>query len=515
MSKQSSLKDLKLWIKETEKEAPSHKPHSKNIQIESENFYQTLINTMTDGLGVMDENGIIIYNNDKLCEMCGYTNDEIIGRPVLELFDETNRNKLIKQISERKKGGKDSYEIVWTHKSGKKIPTIISPQSIYDENGKFKGSFAVVTDISRQKLAENEIRKFKTIADKSNYGVSISGLNGHIIYCNNCFASMHGYTNEELLGKHISIFFSNGKDRQMNNLYDKLIAEGEFTNEEVIHTRKDGSVFPVLLNAQVITDDHYKPLFLSATAIDITGKKLLEAQLIRSERLAATGQLATSIAHEVNSPLQSISNLLHVMKRDCADNEDMLENINLLSSAFGNIHNTVKNLLDLNRPGKEKKQPADVNKIIKSTISLAQSHLNKKKIQLNLDLASELSTINISPQQFGQVIINLINNAVEAISTNQSSNNALKSSSRTNGEISIKTDLINSDLVIKMTDSGSGIPEKDLNKIFDPFYTKKRKLGMGIGLSICNNIIEEYSGTIKAENALNGGAVFTITLPLK
>jgi len=125
-----------------------------------------LVETMTDGLSEIDQNGVATYANDRLCEMWGYTKAEIIGRPVVDFLDEENRRLLEAQLEERKKGRYKSYELVWTRKDGQKIHTHMSPRPFYDKRGKFQGSFAVITDITQRKEEQENLRKARDELEK-------------------------------------------------------------------------------------------------------------------------------------------------------------------------------------------------------------------------------------------------------------------------------------------------------------------------------------------------------------
>ncbi|HEB30462.1 MAG TPA: PAS domain S-box protein [Spirochaetes bacterium] len=243
--------------------------------------------------------------------------------------------------------------------------------------------------------------------------------------------------------------------------------------------------------------------------------ELIKAQdhIIRSERLAATGQLAASVAHEINSPLQAITVLLGKMKMENEGNKELIGDIDILKKAFSNVRDTVKKLMDLNRPGQENKQRINVNAIADSTVALMKSHLKLNKVKIETDLSPKVPDIIASPQQLGHVFLNLINNSVEAMSGVSKSGTRWKERAKIGGEISIKTKLEKDSIIIQVSDTGPGIAEKDLEHIFDPFYTRKKTMGMGVGLSICNGIIEDHNGTIKAGNAKDGGAVFTVILP--
>jgi signal transduction histidine kinase len=136
-------------------------------------------------------------------------------------------------------------------------------------------------------------------------------------------------------------------------------------------------------------------------------------------------------------------------------------------------------------------------------------------ISAQLDLSAQRSTFFASPQQMGQVLMNLINNAVEAITGMPGYFERAHLGQGGGGTIAIRTYNRDEDFVIELRDSGPGIPPADLTRIFDPFFTSKKPMGMGVGLAICYGIVEEHHGRITAANGPEGGAVFTITLPLR
>jgi signal transduction histidine kinase len=243
-------------------------------------------------------------------------------------------------------------------------------------------------------------------------------------------------------------------------------------------------------------------------------EKLIQDRLIRSERLAATGQLAASIAHEINSPLQGISSLLAAIKRADYKDEKLLRNIDLIEEAFGRIGHTVKNLMDLNRPGKEKKQPVNVNNIVENTAALLRNFLKLKHIHIKTDLQADLPELHASPQQLGQVLMNLCNNAVEAIGSVPRAKMPLQDRPAYEGVIRIETFGSDEAVVVTVTDSGPGFREGEAEKVFDPFYTSKKRMGMGVGLSICYGIVEDHHGTIEINPEIKKGAQLVVTLPL-
>lgn len=139
--------------------------------------------------------------------------------------------------------------------------------------------------LEEKRLAEEELRKFKTITDMAGYGVAMSDLEGNVIYLNQSFARMHGYEPDEVIGKNLSVFHTPEQITVVSELNDRVLREGSFQTEEVWHKRADGSIFPTLMSATLIRDNVGNPLFLTATAIDITDRKSAVEALRRSQRL--------------------------------------------------------------------------------------------------------------------------------------------------------------------------------------------------------------------------------------
>lgn len=152
-----------------------------------------------------------------------------------------------------------------------------------DEGGKINHYVAIKEDITERKLAEEELRKFKTIVDQANFGNVLSDLNGVLLYSNDAFAKMHGMEVNEIIGKHLSILHSEKQMIRVAETIDLLKTNGEFNAEEVWRTRKDGSVFPSLMNAKIMVDNNNVPQFMTATVLDISIIKDAERAIRLSE----------------------------------------------------------------------------------------------------------------------------------------------------------------------------------------------------------------------------------------
>jgi len=233
---------------------------------------------------IADLDGNIEYANPKASLTTGYTFDELIGKNPRVLKSGETPDIEYQKLWEDITSGKEWHGIFHNRRKNGELyweSSLISP--ITDHNGKTTHFLAIKEDITEQKLAEQEILKFRTIADQANYGSTITSLEGNILYINDTFARMHGYDIDELLGKNLVIFHNNQQLTLVNELINQLIITGSFSTQEVWHTRRDGTVFPTLMNALIIYDAKKVPQFLSATAIEISELKQKEMELHRSE----------------------------------------------------------------------------------------------------------------------------------------------------------------------------------------------------------------------------------------
>jgi len=363
---------------------------------------------------------------------------------------------------------------------------------------------------AERKLTENSLRnseeKARSIINATADSVVLVDLDGSLIDYNDEFLSRVNRSTTDMLDKKIWEIIPADLKKMLKLKFSELMETGKsvFFTIYAYDSWFEVTYFPVL-------DSESKLIGITVFACDITDKRKIEEQLIQSERLAATGQLAASVAHEINSPLQGISSLLSYLTKTHSKDKSLIEDLELVYNAFGSIRDTVQNLLDLNRPSSAAKSEIDVNVVLNSTILLIKSHLKKNKVKLALDLISREFHVYASPQKINQVFINLLNNSIDAIS--EKANKQTHSEDYT-GSISIKTYVTLENFIVEFSDNGPGIPEHSVQKIFDPFYTSKKHLGMGVGLSICRRIIREFEGTITAENSDGGGAKFKIVLPM-
>jgi PAS domain S-box-containing protein len=261
---------------------------------------EAIIDSMSDSVIVLDSKNRIIDMNPSAQTLTGFTGN-FAGQPVGTVWplwsEQMNVNHWTNQ----------DREIVADH-HGEQRTYDVRTSSLAGWQGDPVCRVIVIRDITERKRAEEEIKKFKTISDRAGYGSVIFDGNGTIIYINKSFAEMHQYTVRDVLGKNQSIFFNKDQMEEVNTLCEQLTKEGSYIGKEVWHTRRDGSVFPTLMNGTLIEDGNGTPLFMTATAIDITERKEAEEKLKTSLREKEV--LLREIHHRVKNNLQIISSLL-------------------------------------------------------------------------------------------------------------------------------------------------------------------------------------------------------------
>jgi len=474
---------------------------------ESEELWRSLVETAPDTIMTVDQAGVIRFINHG---MSGKPPEAVIGRRLYDLLPDEYREtaeEIVRSVF--RTGQTDTFQICMGEPRNPTWHTFrVGPLRM---EHRVIAATIISTNTTEFKLAEELIR-YKELFDNVGDGVFILSDTGKYIDSNDRIEERTGFAKPELAALPLTDLVVPDQAGLVATMLETARHEKEARYEISLKT-KAGAAIPFEINCRYVV---YlgKSCFLCA-ARETTQTKLLQDQLIRSARLAATGQLAASIAHEINSPLQGISALLNVMRTACDGEEYMTRKIDLVRSAFNSIRDTVKHLIDLNRPGKEKKQLTDVNQIVENTVALVRSLLLKNMIAAKLEIEAKNSTLIASPQQLGQVLMNLINNSVEAITGVPEYFERAQLSPGAGGRIAIRTFNRDNEFVVELKDSGPGIPDTDLNRIFDPFFTSKKPMGMGVGLAICLGVIEDHHGRITAANAPQGGAVFTITLPMR
>lgn len=240
---------------------------------------------------------------------------------------------------------------------------------------------------------------------------------------------------------------------------------------------------------------------------DISERRELESVIAQSGKLAALGQLAAGVAHEINNPLTAIIANAQILQRELSPDDEMMESVELISMAGTRAAQMVRNLLDFARKEQIQRVLTDVNDTMRAALSLVQHELLKHAITLEFDMDEQLPAILASPDSLQGVWLNLMLNAIESIDVETAANGK--------GRIRIITQREGDQIVVKIIDNGRGIPKERVGRIFEPFFTTKpHGRGTGLGLSVCRRIVEQHNGAINVESQIGVGTEFKVLLPV-
>jgi C4-dicarboxylate-specific signal transduction histidine kinase len=224
-----------------------------------------------------------------------------------------------------------------------------------------------------------------------------------------------------------------------------------------------------------------------------------QAKLVQSEKLAATGRLAASVAHEINNPLQGISNYLSVISRQVAEDDPLHDDLEMVKLGFERIAEIIRRLRAFYRPAEETMEPTDINGAVGRVLTLLGYQLSMGKVEVKRELAEQELPVLGSAGQLEQVLVNLVLNAQEAMPEG--------------GELMVRTTLHDDMVQLQVSDTGHGLGEEEMSRLFEPFYSRRGGKGLGLGLWISHNIIQGHGGSIEVESKLGEGTTFTINLP--
>jgi histidine kinase len=282
---------------------------------------------------------------------------------------------------------------------------------------------------------------------------------------------------------------------------------------KVHHRRKDGTLFYVDVYACRTTHSHKHGVI--ATTVDITESLAKETQLIQASKMATLGEMATGVAHELNQPLTVMKTASSYLKRKVDREEAIKEEILKTMAEEIDAHvdrasKIIRHLREFGRKSEVSKEKVQINEPLLNALDIFSQQLKLRGIEVVKNLEEDLPTILADSNRLEQVFINLLINARDAIEEKWQRSDHKREAKK----IFLETTSQEGTVMIKVKDTGAGMPQSVLDKIFEPFFTtKKPGKGTGLGLSISYGIVEDYGGTIGVESEPGKGTIFKITFP--
>jgi PAS domain S-box-containing protein len=475
-----------------------------------------------DSIVIGDLDAKIIDVNEVTLKMYGTDNKrDIIGKSSFDLIAPEDREKALagmKEVLEKEYSKDREYNII--AKDGSRIPVEMNTAIMKDADGKPIGFVAISRDITERKEMEEKLRQYsehleelvqkrteELLESEKRYSVLVEEARDivaiiqdeKIVFVNRKGSEVMGYSQEELIGLPYENIVTEKYRQLVNESYKRrMLGEMAPSTYEVELISKTGEHVPTELGVTRI-DHQGRPASL-IFGRDIRERKQLEGQHLKLEKLATMGELATMVAHDLRNPLTSIRNASFYIKNTCpnratAECKTALEMFDIIEQETVFANNIINDLLDFaaKRPLQKKRQ--NINEIIEDSLTKGNIPRNTE-VERNFKKA----IIGIDEKQLERVFLNLIKNAVQAMPDG--------------GKLAVTTKETKDNVEIIFADTGVGISEENMSKLFTPLFTTKAK-GIGMGLAICKNIVEQHNGTIEVKSKVGQGTTFTIKLPKK
>jgi PAS domain S-box-containing protein len=475
----------------------------------SESFLNKVVNAAGALIIYLDPDGRIIYCNKKAASLASRDEADLAGEHWTKiLFSHKNtqmKQQMFKAVLDDavSYGRTNAFEGLISGPENKEhlISWCLTPISA--KEGGLDGVLLVGNDITELKEKETSLKNIDTtlkniMSSIREYALFAINLEGKITYFGMGSEYLFGWSKNEIIFKDILLLFPEG-DPGLAQMLDEVRGKGKYEIETELR-KKDGSLFPVDLTVNQLKDTAGRLIGYILIAKDITEIKKMEYHVFQTEKMAAIGQLAAGMAHEINNPLFVISGKIELLKDEKSFGEDIRRDLNVMGAQTDRIRNLVDRLLKFARKSIPRLETVGINEIIESVLPLVLYHkLPDSNVIMDKHLSQNLPPVKGDLNQLQEVFVNLFINAYQAM---PQGGRLFVSTSATEGKF----------VQVVISDTGRGIPAESLKNIFMPFYSTKKD-GTGLGLSICYNIIKNHGGIIDIESQPDKGTTFIVKLP--
>jgi len=466
-----------------------------------------IVAALPDAVVVTGTDRRILAANEKGAELLGWELNDVVGQAIADHVSPEERAHVASREDKVLAGEPQRYETkIINHRTNEERDVAVS-SGPFRVNGELIGTVATLRDITDPKRAQDTLARsearYRHLVESASDAIVTLDANGRFTTVNHAAENISGYKREELVGQWFAPMLPDD-DLPKALAHFQQALSGETGLFESQFYRKDGEIRTISITYSTPQKDEEVLCLIR----DVTDQKMLQEQLIQSEKMSAIGQLVSGVAHELNNPLAGISafaQLLLAEKRFPPDQRTAAETIYSEARRASRI---VQNLLTFARQHKAEKVPTAINQVLDDTLELRGYELRVRGIDVRREYDESIPDTMADAHQLQQVFLNLITNAEQAMEQREGHHHRLTVSTRRSGDA----------IRIEVEDTGAGIPANLIERIFNPFFTTKPTgSGTGLGLSISLGIVREHEGKIWAENASQsggGGARFVVEVPI-
>jgi two-component system sensor kinase FixL len=478
-----------------------------------------IVSSSDDAIVGKTMDGLVTDWNQAAQTIFGYRADEIIGKSISVLLPpglEDEEERILERI--RRGERIDHFETRRRRKDGRIIDVSVTVSPLYDDSGNLIGASKVARDITSAKKSQLQLQEreahLKSVLDTVPDAMIVIDTRGVMQSFSATAEKLFGYRAEEAVGRNVSILMPEPYGSQHDSFLARYLATGEKRiigiGRVVVGRRKDGSTFPMELAVGEMRSGDRR--FFTGFVRDLTERQQtqqrlqdLQAELIFMSRFTALGEMASTLAHELNQPLTAVTSYLNGVRRllDGGRVEELpmvRDAVDYAAEQALRAGQIIKRLREFVARGESERRGENLQKLIEEASALALVGAKEDGARVSFLYDPNIQSVMVDKIQIQQVILNLMRNALEAM---------LEVDKR---ELTVATRSMGQDMVeISVTDTGPGIAPEISAKLFQPFMTTKPH-GMGVGLSISRTIVEAHGGKLWAEPNPGGGTIFRLTL---
>ncbi|MCB2183241.1 MAG: PAS domain S-box protein [Desulfobulbaceae bacterium] len=510
MPDQSTCAELKIKIKELEKEASVRIEAMVSLEEKLERYYN-LVENASDLIHSVSPQGTFFYVNTAWKETLGYSDDEIKKISLMDIVDESCRNKCRCIFNSLIQGEiLDRNETIFVAKDGRRI-VVEGRCSTQFQDGRpvsMTGIFRDITDrtASEKALRESE-KRYRALFENAHDLIQMIRPDGKLLYVNRSWRKTFGY-NEEDINDGLTIFDLISPDCQQHcvETFQRIITEEKVHYINATFVAKDGREIIIEGNATCKFEDG-NPISTQCIFQDVTEKKKMEEELFKAQKLESVGIFAGGIAHDFNNLLTGIMGNISLSKMYVKPGDKAFARLAATEKACMRASELTQQLLTFAKGGAPVKTTATIRELIMDSTSFA---LRGSNVKSDYDIDPDLWTIEVDKGQLSQVTQNLVINACQAMTNGGTV--TIKARNIKIGEYDVLTLPPGKYVQISVIDQGHGVPKENLNKIFDPYFSSKQQ-GSGLGLAIAYSIIKNHDGLIIVDSEEGKGSTFSIYLP--
>jgi PAS domain S-box-containing protein len=476
-----------------------------------------IVDSADDAIISKSLDGTVTSWNRAAQKLFGYTAAEAIGRPIA-LIIPLDRLAEEADIIRRLRRGEsvDHFETVRVAKGGRSVVVSVTISPLRNAAGEIVGASKIARDIGERLRAQETRARLAAIVDWSQDAIIGTTLDGSITSWNWGAEQLFGYTAAEAVGRHIGLIIPSDRMAEEAEVLAQLARGAPIEHFETVRVTRDGRLLNISLTVSPIRDAAGAVVGASKVGRNITDQvraaqalQRAQAALAQVNRVTTVGVLAASIAHEVNQPLGALANSAASCTRWLAAEPPAIENAQrALERMSGDIRRAAEVITRLRSHlvrQAPRKDRFDINEAILEVIALTSDEMRRHQISLETSLGQNLARVEADRVQVQQVILNLVVNAIEAMSDVGDRPRKLAIASVSEGEQAV---------LIEVRDSGGGVDPERAHRLFEAFHTTKAH-GIGMGLSISRSIIEAHGGRLWATPNQPHGAAFRFSLPLE